>query len=230
LEGKVALFDVKQELGIIVSENNIKHKFKLDSWKEKDAPKVGQIVEFTSQNGFAFEIFFKKEVPKELMIKPTISPETCLDEFFYDIEKFISSKKDYLNNKNELNYEKMKRFLYTAYNTLNELETNLNDQTLTEYKMVLTNFTKLKDEYFKRIKYPKIVYEKIFLKKQPEYIKLKEDIDGKIAKIDFLQGAIRSLEPKITQLEEELKNLNPKDEKYIKVEEHLKIYNRYTKI
>lgn len=71
MQRKTALFDTKQEIGIVGFEGG-KCTFRLDSWNEKEISKACQIVEFTLQNGFAFDIAFKKEILKDMQIVLTI--------------------------------------------------------------------------------------------------------------------------------------------------------------
>ena len=241
MKGKILSYDSKKGIGrIITSKKQIK-TFTAKDLINNIIPEVGLEVTFEIEDGklrnidiediYTLVDTVKKEVfytpPKELNIKETVSLNECLDNFFKKYFNVINKYQSYLNSPKTLPYKKIKRFIFTAYNNLVEIDTNINDKHLLSVKNSLEELEFYYDSLIGDIKYPsEILLDKIFLKKQLEFqsINKKFEVNKKIISENLSKS--KSLEGKIKQLEIELKSLSPKSDIYIQKEAELKGYKK----
>ena len=163
-------------------------------------------------------------IPHNLRIRENISLNKCIDNFFYKYKRIVLKYKDYLNSKKSLPYKKIKRFVFTAYNNLIEIDMHINDAKLLNTKNALEEL----EEYFymihKDIKNPAVIMlEKIFLNKQSDYKKINDRFENNKKIIDSNLSKAKSLENNIKTLEKELLVIkNKKSDEYLLKEQELK--------
>ena len=170
-----------------------------------------------------------KEIQDELLQETkniTISLHTkqAAEKYFKNIEAQIEKRARYKNNKNKLNYKLMRRFLWTAFNNLYELDLSIITTEIMQLSNNLREMAKVYNDFSRKIKYPSLAYDEVFLAKQSEYTNLKKNTEKIINEIkqlkvsenylaDLLKKKKNNLEkslktPQYPQLLQEYKRLN----------------------
>jgi hypothetical protein len=241
--GKILSYNKTKGIGKIIIKNQGVKLFNIDNWIDyNNSPEVGMEVEFGLEGGELIDITAVNSasalleklntkldyiVPPNLKIETTISINDCMEEFFGKYKKIVLKYKDLLDSKRNLPYLKLKRFIFTAYNNLIEMDSKISDTKLLEIKNNLEEienyFTSLNSE----IKSPVYVnLEKLVLKRQQNYVVTKKRFESnKDLSVEAITNA-NLLEPKIEKLEEEINNLNPKTKIYQEKVDLLKTYKR----
>jgi hypothetical protein len=161
--------------------------------------------------------------------EPTFSVIQTIQNYFKPIETFIGEPPELINTKNQLDFFRVERFLMTAYNDLKNLDSTLHNHK--EVKKILDEIRQLQKAYITlegRLESPKLAFEMIFLRSQPEYLQFIRYNEQCLNRISLLSKMEESLFPDIQSKEEELKKL-PKDshEERDALEKELKTLRRY---
>jgi len=142
-----------------------------------------------------------KTVPKNFI-------DTTMNNFFSSLTKTVDKYKDYeLQSEDEsLDYFKIKRFLFTAYNNLLEMDSALADSSLIEIYQNIQNINDIYNVYKKSYMYPKIAFSNIFLR-YTKYKEAKKRLEKNIDTMKSLKGSLVVMEKEIKQKISELKTL-----------------------
>jgi len=155
-------------------------------------------------------------------IKLTLGIKECIELFFRKILEEIETNEYIIDQKDELDYVKMRRFLLTAYNDLLELDFNFETSDLTEIKnrlnIVYSKYLFVKNE----TKFPKRSYEKIFLSRQIEYKKLFTKVKSNNIEISTLETKIKSTELLIENIKQKIKSSSRLDGSKDELQKELK--------
>ena len=155
-------------------------------------------------------------------IRVTLSVDECIQQHFNKILNKIDSNIDLVQNEKELDYEKMRRFLLTAYNDLLELDFSFETRDLTEVKNRLDEVY-AQYLYFKNeTKFPKRAYENIFLNRQLEYKRAYEIAKSNKFEISILDTKIKSTEISIEETKNRLSKISKRDNQYNEITKNLK--------
>jgi len=241
--GKILSYNKIKGIGKIIIKNHGIKLFNIDNWIDyNNSPEVGMEVEFGLESGNLIDIVGVDSsdslldklnttlhyiIPPNLKIETTISINDCMEEFFGKYKNIVLKYKDLLDSKKRLPYKKLKRFIFTAYNNLIEMDSKISDIKLLEIKNNLEEienyFTSLNSE----IKSPVYVnLERLVLKRQQNYLITKKRFESnKHLSLEAITSA-NLLEPKIDKLKEELNFLNQKTEIYQEKLKLLKSYKR----
>lgn len=132
-----------------------------------------------------------KTVPKGLI-------DVTLEKFFSSLQNTVDKYKDYQLQSDEeiLDYFKMKRFLFTAFNNILELDSSLADGTLMEMYRNIQEVNGIHDTYKKSYMYPKIAFSNIFLK-YTKYKEAKARLQRNIKEMDGIKGSLSIMESDI---------------------------------
>jgi len=168
-----------------------------------------------------------KEVLKEKRpesITNTLNLSTAITNYFTMIQKNIETRKAYKSVDGRLEYLLIRRFLWTTYNNLTEIDIKIITPKIRTLGEDLTKMSNVYDDFRRKTKYPKLAYEEVFLSSQAEYLKIREGAQKIIDKLSRLEldektiGSIREVRKKeleesiqteqFTVLEDELKSLN----------------------
>lgn len=137
----------------------------------------------------------------------TFDADRCIDEF---LERFYNTLQEHLEKGEffrKLDYLKMKRFLFTAYHNLVEMDHTISQgRVIKPYKKLLT-IQKLYDELVNFIKKPmKLIFDKLFLSKQNEYQTIIEAIANLKSEIDYTTGRTQVLYGALERIKKDLSN------------------------
>ena len=243
MRGKVVSYDSQKGIGkILIKKEGIK-LFNIDEWIDYDKlPQTGLEVEFEIENnelknilslhseGNLFDKLNEKiiySLPIGLNIQENVSLDYCLEEFFRKFKKIALKYRDIANSTKTLPYKKIKRFLFTAYNNLLELDSQINDTRLREVKNSLDEIEYHYDKLKNETKNPLyIILEKLVLSKQKNYQILKKRFEDNKILITENTKTTNLLELKIEKLKNELLEYNPKSQEYAEKLSILKLYKR----
>ena len=153
--------------------------------------------------------------------------EATLERFFSSLQGTVNKYKDYhLQSPDEsLDYFKMKRFLFTAYNNLLEIDSSLADGALTEMYRNIQEVNSIHDLYKKSYLYPKIAFSTIFLK-YTRYKDAKRRLEANISEMANIKTNLNVMEVEIKQKVEELGKLEKEDVGYVSLQQSIKHVKR----
>jgi len=164
----------------------------------------------------------KEERPTS--ITNTLNLSTAISNYFNMIKENIDKRKAYKHVDGRLEYLLVRRFLWTTYNNLTEIDIQIITPKIRTLGEDLTRMSNVYDDFRRKTKYPQLAYEEVFLTTQAEYLKIREGAEKTIEKLERLKtdektiGGIREVKKKaleeniqteqFTLLEDELKSLN----------------------
>ena len=123
----------------------------------------------------------KENVTLDLNIHHAVS------NYFSVIEKHIKDRIDYKKVSGRLDYIVIRRFLWTMFNNLSEIDIHLITPQIRNLSIDLKLTAKIYDDLFRKTKYPALAYEEVFLSCQNEYMKIKQGAQDMIDKLSRLR-------------------------------------------
>ncbi len=222
-EAKILFYNESEGKGIIITKEREKYNFYVEDWNDFDIfPKVGLSVtckleenrissiapvKTDSQISTKQEIesvidsanslsLWEKNRTKIDTIHLSVSVRVCVEQYFKQIEADIDRRTGYKSAKKRLNFLKMRRFLYTMYNNLIELDMHFITPQIKVMRDDLLQMSQVYDDYKSKATYPDIAFEKVFLARQDEYIFIRDAAEVTFAKL----GALRESERKLLEL------------------------------
>ncbi|CAM2816324.1 hypothetical protein [Helicobacter burdigaliensis] len=174
--------NAKTKKGLIEQAHNKRHfEFDLTKWE-------GSLKELQPNLEVEFELSSSKEVisvkakpmPKtgDFKIHQTRSIKECIYNYFGSVENLITQYQDSIKSDKKLDFLRIKRFLFTAYNDLFELDSTIPNMALSNLKSEIIALDKEFESFSKKSSYPpENSYEKIFLARQIEFVKNEELIE-----------------------------------------------------
>ncbi len=164
----------------------------------------------------------KAERPQS--ITNTLNLSSAIKNYFTMIKENIDKRKAYKNAEGRLEYLLVRRFLWTTYNNLTEIDIKIITPKIRSLGEDLTKMSNIYDDFRRKIKYPKLAYAEVFLASQAEYLKIREGAQKIIEKLERLRldeqtiGALKEVRKKeleesidseqFTALEDEFKSLS----------------------
>jgi len=162
------------------------------------------------------DLYSTKTVPENFI-------DTTMKNFFLPLQETVDKYKNYeLNSKEEsLDYFMIKRFLFTAYNNLLELDSSLANGSLTEVYKNIQNINSIHDVYKKSYMYPKIAFSTIFLR-YTRYKEAKKRLKKNISDMQNIEISLSAMEYEIKQKVSELDAMERDDGNLIAIREDIK--------
>lgn len=230
LEGQIISLDPANKEGKVEQTLNKRvYPFTFDVWQGEEEELATNIeVEFVVENRVVVKMQLKISLEDEEAIPVTKSPEDCINEYFAREKNILSHHHDFIEGNKELDFMRMKRFLFTAYNDLCDLDSMLENKELKAVKHEVASLYRDFEEYNKKTQYPlPYAFERIFLVRQVSYTHLEQYIeDVKIG----MAGAKAESEPLGRKLEEEERTLrlmpDKKSKEYLEFEKEVKVLRR----
>lgn len=157
-------------------------------------------------------------------ITNTLNLSTAISNYFNTIKQNIDKRMYYKKVDGRLDYLLIRRFLWTTYNNLTDIDIQIITPKIQTLNEDLRIMSRVYDDFMRKTKYPKLAYEEVFLSCQAEYLKIKDGAEKIVEKLNRLRidenkiGGIREVRKKeledtiqteqFTLLEGELKSLN----------------------
>jgi len=168
------------------------------------------------------EELLEKERPES--ITNTLTLSTAIRNYFNIIQANIKSRYAYKKVDGRLDYIIVRRFIWTAYNNLTEIDIEIATPKIKVLKDDLQKMSIVYDDFMRKTKYPKLAYAEVFLSAQAEYTNIKLGTEKIIEKLNRLRidekklGGIREVKKRALEesinsthfrvLEDEMKSLN----------------------
>lgn len=237
LNGRILYYNPHTGEGKLILASQEKLDFSADQWRDFDAiPSAGKLVTCEIDKGSLIslqlassdEALGKIEKDKTLENsdgllhseqtnqenssssdhKCTFTIGETIDNYFKPIVALIGKPPSVVNTIAQLDFFLVKRFLMTAYNDLNGLDRSLHNNP--EIIKILQEVQELQKAYRTidaRLETPKLAFEMIFLRSQPEYLRFIRHKEHCLSHISMLSKIEESLFPDIQAREEEIKLL-----------------------
>lgn len=160
--------------------------------------------------------------------KPVIE---CVDEFLRPYSKRLEPVLKFGTSTNKLDFLLMKRFLYTAYNNLLEMDLMMSNPRVLTSKNRLDEIQKQYTELQLHMKKPiDISYERIFLAAQKNYAQLKKEVISKKRTAELYKARAKSIEFKMKNVKTDAEDVKKKDKgRYEKLmKEYRALNGKYT--
>jgi hypothetical protein len=129
-------------------------------------------------------------------IKTTMNISQAMESYFTQLDKELSDKQEYIKVEDSLDYLLAKRFLWTTYYNLTEIDLIIKTPEVQKVVSDLNDFEEVYKIFEKRTKYPLFAFQKIFLDSQEEYKRV-EKLNSKISE----QLTLLTLQEQYTKIE-----------------------------
>lgn len=129
--------------------------------------------------------------PKEERVESltiTLNINHAVDNYFKMIEENINKRMNYTKLTGRLDYLLIRRFLWTTYNNLSELDLHIITPKIKLLGDDLKVMAGIYDDFRNKTRYPTVAYQEVFLSCQAEYMKIKEGTEKVIEKLNLLRG------------------------------------------
>ncbi|MCV6608272.1 MAG: hypothetical protein OIF32_08675 [Campylobacterales bacterium] len=152
--------------------------------------------------------------------------QTFFENFKKDYEKYIA----YEEQPKKIDYFLIKKFLYTAYNNLKDIDFSLNTSTIIELEKKIQTVEKSYNRFsFELNKSYELQYNEIFLQKQNGYKEVLSATSKRKKTSEMYKAKAKSLEEGIKKLKEKAKKYKKDSDEYKKIILTYKKYNtQYT--
>ncbi|MCV6608681.1 MAG: hypothetical protein OIF32_10740, partial [Campylobacterales bacterium] len=154
----------------------------------------------------------EKEVEEIEISRPL---EACVEDFFVPFERKNLDYQDYTTQDKQMKYFLMKRFLYTAYNNLLEMDLSVNDSGLQKVKknleLVVEHYTDFKHQLTKP---PEYKYEEVFLHRQENYVEVYKNASKMKKMSEAYRAQAKAFDGKMDEVREELQKHKKGTEEY----------------
>ncbi len=232
--GKILLFNDSDGLGSIISTTKEKINFTINDWNDFDVmPSIGLEVCFDYENFKASSImsvitknraenssnehFTEQENittledvendfgEKKKAVKATLNIPKSISNYFDIINDNIKQRTSYKKVPGRLDYLVVRRFLWTTFNNLNEIDLEILTPDIKALSKDLKSMTNIYDDFINKTKFPVLAYEEVFLACQIDYLNVKDDTQKMIDRLNQLRVSEEQLGKVLAQKKKELK-------------------------
>jgi len=158
----------------------------------------------------------------------SLHTKQAVRKYFQEVQAQIEKRARYKNNKNKLDYKLIRRFLWTSFNNLYELDLSIVTQEILQLSNNLREFAKVYNDFTRKTKYPPLAYDEVFLAKQLEYISMKKNSEKIVEEIKKLKFSEHYLESLLKKKKEKLEKEKQSKEYPHLLEEYRKVNGAYT--
>ena len=249
MEAKILFYNHASGEGLIITREREKFGFAIENWNDFDSmPNEGMLVSAEIEHGEVVsleslgngditttshamrqeseesEAKQKSTVAQERIttIHLTLGVKQCIRQYFMKIEEDIGKRIGFKKTKYKLDFLKMRRFLFTTYNNLTELDMHFITPRIKAMRDDLLEMAQVYDDYKAKATYPEIAYEKVFLNRQEEYMRVYDEAQTAKAKLDGLRSSEEQLAEELHEREEVLKTTLRNSPIYVKLEDEYK--------
>jgi len=184
-----------------------------DSQEKKDSQEEEKQEESDSQHfeddQEIAEITTNEEIEDELgereeSVTVTLNLPKAVANYFNIINENITKRTSYKKAEGRLDYLVIRRFLWTTYNNLSEIDLHIITPKIKALSDDLKEMALVYDDFARKVKYPVLAYEEVFLSCQAEYTKIKEGTDKVIKRINQLKGSEKYIDGVLKVKKEEI--------------------------
>ena len=161
---------------------------------------------------------------REESVTVTLNLSNAVRNYFDIIKENIDKRQAYTKVDGRLNYLLIRRFLWTTFNNLSEIDLHIITPKIKAQSDDLKAMSKIYDDFMTKIKHPPLAYEEVFLSCQAEYMKIKDGAEKTIEKLTSLKGTEKHVGSVLKVKKEELSK-NIQTEEFDFLQEELKSMN-----
>lgn len=152
-------------------------------------------------------------------IKLSLSIDECIEKSLEPFEKVIENNLKYFEKEGGLDFLRMKRFIFTAFKHLIELDPTISSNKMSNVRSSLLKMEKIYSELEKRVTQPiKISYENVFLARQREYSLSKRRVEDMKRMIGVCTSRAKALQNELKDKKEKLSKVKDRNSESFKAE------------
>jgi len=163
----------------------------------------------------------KVERPSFIPIDKNV--DTTVREYFFGIDKNIQERTSFQTSKMRLDFLRIRRFLFTTYNNLTELDTTFITPEIKKIRDDLIQMSRVYDDYKVKTTYPDVAFDNIFLSQQSEYVQIRKESELTMSEIQKMRHSEQYLSRDIEEREEVLKTVLRSSYQYTRLEEEFRV-------
>jgi len=163
-------------------------------------------------------------------IQQTMSITDTMKRYFRFVSESIKKRLGYKKVDGRLDYRLAKRFLWTTYNNLREIDSHIITERIKSVSEDLRQMDKLQEDYERKVRYPSVAFEEIFLSSQIEYRKTKIIAQKVSDKLSSLRVKEHSLGLERKKLQKKIDKLSSSKEKEALEKQHKIVSGTYVDI
>jgi hypothetical protein len=185
----------------------------LEASEEAQEQAVEHFKDEKEVNALEPEEFSEDELPlREESLSVTMNLPKAISNYFNVIKENVDKRKSYTKVQGRLNYLVIRRFLWTTFNNVSELDLHIITPKVKALSDDLKEMSKLFDDFMRKIKHPPLAYEEVFLSCQAEYLKIREGAEKTIEKLNALKNNEKYIGEVLKVKKEELEENIESDE------------------
>ncbi len=244
--GKILFYNGDEGVGIIITPQKTKYPFDVGDWDDYETlPERGMEVRFVLEGERAVEVVSavaprsgaeaplkrgaeeaavstSPDAPLPTTIRLSVGPSEAIRDYFDAIERQIQERTQYRNAAGRLDFLRIRRFLFTTYNNLTELDVHFITPELKAMRDDLMQMSHVYDDYKVKATYPDIAFDKVFLSRQGDYVYLREEAEYCLNELKRLRATEQYLGETLAEKEEVLGRTLRLSPIYPKLEEEFK--------
>lgn len=156
----------------------------------------------------------EEDIEEEIQERPdvitiSLNIKSSVSSYFNTINIELKKRDAYKKVNGKLNYVLAKRFLFTTFNNLTDLDLHIITPKIKMLHKDLKQMSNVYDDFVNKTRYPHLAFKEVFLTCQSEYMKIKNGAEYTIEKLSQLRGNEKVMGADLEVKKEELdKNIN----------------------
>ncbi len=142
--------------------------------------------------------------PREESVTVTMNLSKAVSNYFNIISENIEKRGAYKKTEGRLDYLLIRRFLWTTFNNLSEIDLHIITPKIKSLSDDLRAMATLYNDFIRKTKYPPLAYEEVFLVCQAEYKKIRTGAEKTIQRLNQLKNSEKYLGSELKVKKEEL--------------------------
>ena len=134
--------------------------------------------------------------------------QKCIESYFTKINSYITKNLKYNNSSGRLDFLLMRRFIFTTFNNLSEMDMNFVTPQIKKVKDDLLQMSAVYDDFKAKNSLPQSAFEKVFLQQQDDYVAMQKISEEASAVLHDLQQKEQYLERTMMAKTEEMLSLS----------------------
>ena len=207
LTGKIIFYNDTVGSGIILTEEKYKFTFSIKEWEDFDfLPSTGFTVKFTPQGDVAKSIIVvinknNTQSQTDIVKKQPITTESVIQGYFNIIHRDMYKFTNYNRAPHGIDFLKLRRFLFTSFNNLVEIDSSLIQTEVNNIKEDMLRLSAIYDSFKLRSKHTKKAFHELFLDQSDEFLKAKEKLEKNSVSLGQYELSAKMAEAEIATLE-----------------------------
>jgi hypothetical protein len=228
LTGRIIFYNDTIGNGIILTEDRRKFNFSINDWEDFDyLPEIGLSVAFGSRNGVAKSIYvpndstsLKSSLAKRK--KQSITTESVIEGYFNAMNHDLGDFAVYNRALHSIDFLRLRRFLFTSFNNLTEIDSSLLQTEINSMKEDLLKISAIYDSFKLRSKQMKKAFHELFLDQSEEFTKAKEKLEKNGVTLGQYELNITMAEIELKALEHSIGENESEENNYELIERAIK--------